>query len=236
MKFPIPLIFLLVSCFLAAARTPNQSSIQESGANQGDPLKALKTPIAPYPKEALKKGIEGKVTLRIVVDERGRVSEAKVLSGPNELQSAALASVRMWQYEPSTSGPVIKIVEISYGFPKDCPGPVSDNGEMEWSWRLHDLNGKVVAVADDNDAPRLLYLPEERKLGVAGKLVLSISLYSDGRVKEIRVIRPLSPALDKRTVDDVRAMKFRRLEAGSADPLEDLRLEITFRATCNPRF
>ena len=106
---------------------------------------------------------------------------------------------------------------------------------MEWSWGLRDLNGKVVAVADDDDAPPPRYLAEERKSGIAGKLVLSIYLYSDGRVKEIRVIRSLSPTLDKMTIDTVRKMKFRRLEADSAEP-EDLRLQFTFRATCNPRF
>jgi TonB family protein len=176
------------------------------------------------------------VTLSIIVDERGIVSEAKVLSGPTELQSTALESVRMWQYEPPPSGPVTKTVEISYGFLKECPGPVSDHGDVEWSWGLRDPNGKVVAVADDDDAPPPRYLEEERKSGISGKLVLSISLYSDGRVKEIRVVRSLSPALDKRTIDAVRMMKFRRLEAASAEPLENLRLQFTFRATCTPRF
>jgi TonB family protein len=234
MKFPIPLAFLLLSCCLSAAQAQNESPTQEKSTKQAVQLKAIKTPVAPYPEEARKNSIEGKVTLSIIVDEKGRVSEAKVVSGPKELQSAALESVRMWQYEPPASGPVAK-VEISYGFPKACPGPVSDHGGVEWSWGLRDLNGKVVAVADDDDAPPPRYLEEERKSGIAGKLVLSISLYSDGRVKEIRVIRSLSPALDKRTIDTVRTMKFRRLEADSAEP-EDLRLQFTFRATCNPRF
>ena len=74
------------------------------------------------------------------------------------------------------------------------------------------------------------------KSGVSGKLVLSVSLYSDGRVKEIHVVRSLSPALDKNAIETVRTMKFRRLEANSAEPLQDLRLQLTFRATCDPRF
>ena len=106
-----------------------------------------------------------------------------MLSGPTELQSAALESVRMWQYEPPASGPVTETVEISYGFPKECPGPVSDQGDVEGSWRLRDLNGKVVAVADNDDAPPPRYLEEERKSGVAGELVLSVSLSSDGMSK-----------------------------------------------------
>ena len=237
MKFPISLTFLLLSCCLSAAHAQNKTPTQENSTNQAAvQLKAIKTPVAPYPEEARKKGIEGKVTLSIIVDERGKASEAKVLGGPTELQPAALASVRMWQYEPPASAPVTKTVEISYGFPKECPGPVSDRGNVEWSWGLRDLNGKVVAVADDDDAPPPRYLEEERKSGVAGKLVLSISLYSDGRVNEIHVVRSLSPALDKSVIGTVRTMKFRRLEANSAEPLRDLRLQFTFRATCDPRF
>jgi TonB family protein len=106
MKFPIRLAFLLLSCCLSAGQAQNESPTQENSANQGVQLKAIKTPVAPYPEEARKKGIEGKVTLSIIVDERGKVSEAKVLSGPTELQSAALESVRMWQYEPPRQDPL----------------------------------------------------------------------------------------------------------------------------------
>ena len=44
-----------------------------------------------------------------------------MLSGLTELQSAALESVRMWQFEPPASGPVAKTVEISYGSRRNAP-------------------------------------------------------------------------------------------------------------------
>jgi TonB family protein len=77
---------------------------------------------------------------------------------------------------------------------------------------------------------------EVRKSGIAGKLVLLISLESGGRIKDIGVIQSLSPALDKATMDTVRAIRFRRLETDSKDSLDDLRLQFTFRAMCEPRF
>jgi TonB family protein len=235
MKLIVPTTFLLLSC-LSPAHAQNETPTQENRTDTGVQLKAIEAPVAPCPEEARKKNIEGKVTLRVVVDERGKVSEAKVLSGPTELQPAALASVRMWRFEPPASAPVTKTVEISYGFPKDCAGPISDHGEVEWSWGLRDPNGRVVAVADNEDASPPRYPEEERKSGVAGGLILSISLYSDGRVKEIHVVRSLSPALDESAIDTVRPMKFRRLEADSAEPLQDLRLYFSFRAACKPHF
>lgn len=79
--------------------------------------------MAPYPLEAVRRGIEGKVALNIVVDANGNVTQAKALSGPKELFPAALASVKMWQYEPPVSAPVTMTVEIGYGIPKELLGP-----------------------------------------------------------------------------------------------------------------
>jgi TonB family protein len=109
--------------------------------------------MAPFPLEVVRRGIEGKVTLSIVVDAKGNVTQAKALSGPEELFPAALASVKMWQYEPPASAPVTRTVEIGYGVPKECPGPVSDMGEVGGNGGLFDKNGSLVAVADNDEYP-----------------------------------------------------------------------------------
>jgi TonB family protein len=239
MKFsgPFTLVTLLfLSCSLSAAHTQNETLKQENVTSQTAPLKAINTPTAPYPEEARKKGIEGKVTLSIVVDANGNVSQAKALSGPEELVPAALASVKMWQFEPPSSAAVTKMVEVAYGFSKECPGPISDSGEVEWSWRLRDKNGKTIAVADDDDSPPPPYPEKERKSGVAGKMLLSITLNPDGHVREIHVVKSLSPVLDKAAIDTVRPLMFQRLDRNSDDSLEDLRLQFVFRATCSPHF
>jgi TonB family protein len=142
----------------------------------------------------------------------------------------------MWQFEPPGSAAVTTIVEVAYGLPKECPGPISDSGGVEWSWRLRDKNGKTIAVADDDDSPPPPYPEKERKSGVAGKMLLSITLNPDGHVKEIHVVKSLSPVLDKAAIDTVRPLMFQRLDQNSDDSLEDLRLQFVFRATCNPHF
>jgi TonB family protein len=227
-------LFFLMSC-LPSAQAQNENPKQTDGKNQAALPKTIKRPMAPYPEEANRKGIEGIVTLSIVVDANGSVSEAKALSGPDELVPAALASVRMWQFEPPASGPIQTIVEIGYGHEKDCPGTISDWGEVVWSWRLRDVNNKIIAVAVDDD-PSPPYPEAERKSGVSGTMILSVTLDQDGHVKEIHVVKSLSPALDKAAMDTVRPMKFKRVKENPNAPLEDLRLEFNFRATCNPTF
>ena len=52
----------------------------------------------PYPEAARRAHIEGIVTLEIIVDVRGAVSNPKVLSGPPELTAATIACVKKWLY------------------------------------------------------------------------------------------------------------------------------------------
>lgn len=228
----LTLLFLRGS--LSAAQPQNGTLKQENVTNQTAPLKVIATPTAPYPKEARKKGVEGKVTLSILVDAKENVSQAKALSGPEELVPAALASVRMWQFEPPASAPVTKTVEVAYGFPKECPGPKSDIGEVEGSGRLFDKNGKLVAVIDDDDYPLPPYPEGERKAGVAGKMILSMALTPDGYVKEIHTVKSLSPSLDRVAIDTVRPLRFKEVDGNLGASLADLRLQFIFRATCNP--
>jgi len=95
-------VVMLLDCGSSAAQSQNevQSQKPENIEKQAAQLKLVKTPTAPYPEEALRKNIEGKVVLSIVVDAKGKVSDAKVLSGPPELGQAAIDSVKQWEFEP----------------------------------------------------------------------------------------------------------------------------------------
>ena len=71
-----------------------------------------------YPDLALKAHISGIVLLRIMVDEEGKISDVKVLSGHPLLQSAAVDSVRRWTYAPTllNGHPVPVIATVSVNF------------------------------------------------------------------------------------------------------------------------
>jgi TonB family protein len=55
-----------------------------------------------YPPFARSKGVEGDVTLDALIDETGRVTRIKTISGPDLLQQAAAAAVLQWKYKPAT--------------------------------------------------------------------------------------------------------------------------------------
>ncbi len=69
------------------------------------PRYQLNTPPA-YPGLARKRGQEGTVTLRVLVDDKGRVDDVEIesSSGFGLLDRAALTAVRKWSFEPGRRG------------------------------------------------------------------------------------------------------------------------------------
>jgi protein TonB len=55
-------------------------------------------------KQAEKANIFGTVQLHVTLDETGRIADLGVLCGPEELEDAALETVRHWIYQPYLSG------------------------------------------------------------------------------------------------------------------------------------
>jgi protein TonB len=64
--------------------------------------KRLSHAVAPeYPDAARQAGIEGDVTMRVVVGPDGAVNGIKLLSGDPALARAAMESVAQWRYAPA---------------------------------------------------------------------------------------------------------------------------------------
>jgi TonB family protein len=71
-----------------------------------------------YPALALKARVQGKVVLRITVNEQGFVTDAQVVSGHPLLNEAAIDAVRQWQYSPTllNGAPVPVIATVTLIF------------------------------------------------------------------------------------------------------------------------
>jgi TonB family protein len=70
-----------------------------------------------YPPEARAKGIQGNVVLEVQIDETGAVSDARVISGPQELRKAALQSVLQWHYSKNMGLPAHTQVSVNFQLP-----------------------------------------------------------------------------------------------------------------------
>jgi protein TonB len=73
-----------------------------------------------YPRQARRMGWEGRVLLRVRVDDRGRVDTVRLgrSSGHGLLDRAALDAVRRWRFAPATRGatPVAAWIDVPIRF------------------------------------------------------------------------------------------------------------------------
>jgi TonB family protein len=128
-----------------------------------------------YPAEAKDKRIEGDVTVRYTLDAEGRVAEATVVSGPQELRAAALQFMRSLKIE------------------KGSPLSLLQNGAGEFtiSYRLGD---QPLEVAPESQEKRAVYKrppvypPTAKQAGIEGMVTLDVLVGKDGTVREIEVI------------------------------------------------
>jgi TonB family protein len=54
-----------------------------------------------YPPLALQVHLSGDVLIDAVLDERGNVTDMKIISGPPLFYAAAMAALSEWKYEPT---------------------------------------------------------------------------------------------------------------------------------------
>ena len=115
---------LALTAWLAVIAFPLRAPAQTPPAVE-DPVKVQKgadnllhrAPIR-YPKEALEHRIEGSVALEITVNDKGNVTDARVISGPEPLRKAALQSVLEWHYAPDSQPRGPQQVTVDFRLPK----------------------------------------------------------------------------------------------------------------------
>jgi TonB family protein len=94
---------LILTARLAVISFPINAPAQE--VVQGGANLLHRAPIE-YPADAVAKGIQGTVIVEAAVNDRGVVTDARVLSGPELLRKAALRSVLEWHYSTQAQSPM----------------------------------------------------------------------------------------------------------------------------------
>jgi TonB family protein len=158
-----------------------------------------------YPELAKKARVQGKVTLKITVDQEGNVTDASVIEGHPLLDDAAISAVRQWKYSPTFLNgkpvPVMATVTILFNLPS--VGPVTPLLVKRDSIRID----------DDAKGPNLIrkvepiYPELAKKARVQGKVTLQITVDQEGNVTDASVIKG-HPLLDDAAINAVRQWKY----------------------------
>jgi len=70
-----------------------------------------------YPRRAAEQKVEGDVVVEMTLDDLGEVSDARVLSGPEELRKATLEAVLQWHYSPSAISSTVTQATLRFHLP-----------------------------------------------------------------------------------------------------------------------
>jgi TonB family protein len=109
------------------AKTPDQEKLKPEDADQlpvptEEYLVTRMPELAqevrvPYPAEARRKGLQGAVVMDLLIDESGKVREAKLVQGPEEsLNQAALSAVHGFLFRPALIQDKPVAVRIRYAY------------------------------------------------------------------------------------------------------------------------
>src|SRR5207253_644278 len=77
-----------------------------------------------YPSDAIAKGIQGTVVVEAKLNERGVVTDAHVVSGPDALRKAALKSVLEWHYTAQAQSPMEIAIDFKLPIPPTPQGVI----------------------------------------------------------------------------------------------------------------
>ena len=189
-----------------------------------------------YPPEAIAIGASGRVTVRAVLDEFGRVAEVRLINRPllgftvqpppdtathRAATEAVLASVadavQQWQYEAPIDGPIA----FNVNFTLSTKGEVTLLGQQIAETVVVSTAppppppppGGAVRVGGGVRPPQQIarvnpiYPAEAREQRVQGVVILEALIDVTGRVQDVKLLRSI-PLLDQAAIDAVRLWQY----------------------------
>ena len=149
---------VMIAASLGLAQAPVVSP-----AVQDEPINP---PTIVYPAEAKQRHIQGRVELEVRVSETGRVTSVTALSGPEELQQAAIDAYQLASYRPllRAGKPIAAVVRTQVDFSLHEAPPSADDGVAKEFEPVHE---RCELLARDK-APEALGVCQQA-LAIAGR-------------------------------------------------------------------
>ena len=123
------IVLMAAACWFVTGAVPLAAAPQTIADAAGVSVNTNGVPLihrAPvsYPPEAIAKGVQGSVAVQVKLNSNGEVSDATVLSGPEELRKPAIESVLNWHFERSAADST-HTVNIDFALPPARPDAVT---------------------------------------------------------------------------------------------------------------
>jgi TonB family protein len=235
---------LILSFGLLQAQAPLPSPAASSVPNSTR-LEPIKTAKPHYPDEARDKGLQGRVVIRLHVNEEGKVESTDVVSGDPILAGAASDAFKKWKFKPfiRDGRPVKVATKLPFLFTyagssedfREKPVPMAsfaaDSSGTPRSSDGAPINKIRVSagVAQGQLLHKVqpVYPPEAKRKRIQGTVLLRATIGKDGVMKEVRLISG-PPELTEAAIGAVQQWRYRPyLLQGSPVEVETM-VKITF--------
>jgi len=202
MKKILLLALFVVSFIGLYAQTKDEIKLQkadESGFISVDKSpEIIKAPFIIYPEKAKMQAIEGKVFLKLLIDEKGNVAKSKIERGINPLlDKAAIDAAKSAKFSPALikDKPIKVWVVLPIAFKLDMDGD-GKNG-------LPGMNDftKVDKYPELVHAEKPVYPDEAKQKKIEGKVYVKVLVDKDGNVKKTVIIKSDNEIFNQPAID-----------------------------------
>ena len=179
-----------------------KNAMRITGASKPKIVKKVK-PV--YPEEAVKKRIEGVVSLEALIDKNGKVKDVRMVRSPDPLLTAAAEeALKQWVYEPYSGrgGCSEALFTVTMNFRLNPEGAGNKSGD------------DALTRLEGSERPRKVkdvkpVYPEEAKQNkIQGLVKLEAKIDEQGKVIDVRVVASAGPLLDKAAMAALRQWEY----------------------------
>ena len=208
-----------------AVHKPKHDVAQNSASPTDLTSQKLRAP--KYPAAAVKAGIQGKVVLKVHIDDRGKPLDAEVANITPEtatiLGDAAVSAAMQWQFKPEMKdGKAVAsylLVPVDFTLPKDKSGTVVAKAAIE------------VKNASYRNLRPPVYPDDAIRKKITGTVYLQVKVNADGSVANATVVQA-SPqaalALTDAAVTAVRSWRFNPQKVNDAAVASEVIVPLQF--------
>ncbi len=133
-----------------------------------------------YPEGAIKQKVEGLVVAEVTTDSSGQVTDARILSGPEQLRKSALTGVLQLHFDPARQGAGVRQVTVSFRTPQlhaeENHGSPVRRTEGWIRERLSEVEEKLQKTTDPEAVAKLNKQKEELKTALFKGEVYTVAL------------------------------------------------------------
>jgi TonB family protein len=206
-----------------------------------------------FPEFHNKKSQQGQIVLRATIATDGTVKDVSIVAGEPSLADLVAAAVRKWRYVPAMrAGQFIesaKEISIAYrvGGDLSSPGePVSTVARAPKEDLMAEVASGNLYHGKQNGTvpPKALQAPDPDYPEAAridkfqGTLLLGVVVGTDGKPRDIWVVRPLGHGIDEKAIDAVKTWTFAPATRNGNAVSALINVEVSFRASAGnaPQF